>query len=435
MIDGRRCVARGAGVGAKPQTCPACGAVLREAARFCSQCGTSITEAQSEPDEIVLAGTNRLRVSQDTLDLRELLSIVQSGVRWWERQLQSADDVAREQAAAAIKDLSQVFESLSQQLEQGRKTVRITTRLPTVRVSSSGCPVCGRGNRAGARFCWSCGATLPDGNKSHDTHTPSPLRVQIASASDTGQVREQNEDSCFAGEIAPLRGQHRGVTLLLVADGMGGAQAGETASQLAREVVQAALQKGLQTHQPDTLEQWHSLLQAAAVEANQRIHTRSQKNVEQHGMGTTLTMIVLADNYAHLGHVGDSRAYLLNAAGVTDDGATWMQLSSDHTLVARLVDIGQLTPEEARQQPQRNILYRALGTDAAVEIDTSSQVLNAGDVLLVCSDGLTNHVDDSELAHMALANTNPDDVCRSLVALANQRGGRDNISVVVARIA
>jgi PPM family protein phosphatase len=419
-------------VGEKPQTCPACGTVLRVAARFCSQCGTAIANEHGEPDEIFLAGSNRLRVSQDTLDLRELLAIVKSGVTWWEQRLHTADDVAREQAAAAIKDLSQVFESLSQQLEQGRKTVRITTRLPTIRLSSTGCPVCGRGNRAGARYCWSCGASLPDGKQGPGD--PPPVRARVAVASETGMVREHNEDSCFAGALYRQPDSQRDATLLLVADGMGGARAGEEASRLASETIQTTLKQRLAAQWPDTLEQWHSLLRGAGGAANQHIHSRSQTNVDQHGMGTTMTMIVLADNYAHLGHVGDSRAYLMNAAGVTDEGDSFMQLSSDHTLVARLVDIGQLTPEEARNQPQRNILYRALGTDATVEVDTSSQIVTTGDVLLLCSDGLTNHVEDAELAQIALHAASPDDACRKLVALANQRGGRDNISVVVARI-
>ncbi|MFN8478923.1 MAG: SpoIIE family protein phosphatase, partial [Kouleothrix sp.] len=109
------------------------------------------------------------------------------------------------------------------------------------------------------------------------------------------------------------------------------------------------------------------------------------------------------------------------------------QLTSDHSLVARLVDIGQITAEQARTHPQRNILYRSIGTDPSVEVDTLSEQLEPGDVVLLCSDGLFNHVRDEELANIALNQTDANRACEQLVALANERGGRDNISVVIVR--
>ena len=126
--------------------------------------------------------------------------------------------------------------------------------------------------------------------------------------------------------------------------------------------------------------------------------------------------------------------YLINAGGVTEDGATAAQLTSDHSLVARLVDIGQITAEQARTHPQRNLLYRSIGTDPSVEVDTYSEQLEPGDILLLCSDGLVNHVRDEEIARCVLEQSDPNRACEQLVALANERGGRDNISVVIVRV-
>jgi protein phosphatase len=151
-------------------------------------------------------------------------------------------------------------------------------------------------------------------------------------------------------------------------------------------------------------------------------------------MGTTLTIALVVGDRLHIASVGDSRLYLFNQAGVTDDGAPAAQLTSDHSLVARLVDIGQLTPEEARVHPQRNILYRSIGTDPTVEVDTRSEQLEPGDVMVICSDGLVNHVSDAELMRVVLSQPDPDLACEQLVALANAGGGRDNISVVVVRV-
>jgi serine/threonine protein phosphatase PrpC len=150
-------------------------------------------------------------------------------------------------------------------------------------------------------------------------------------------------------------------------------------------------------------------------------------------MGTTITVAVVIGKRAHVAHVGDSRAYLLNAAGVHGEGVTWTQLTHDHTIVARLVDIGQLTADEARTHPQRHMVYRSLGTDPTTDVDTLSQALAPGDVLLLCSDGLVNEVEDVELARIVLEGQSGPRICERLIGLANERGGRDNISVVIAR--
>lgn len=392
---------------------------------------------ETDAEEVVLANTasKRLRLSQDTLNLRELMAIIESGVQWWEHKLEQTEGMAREQAAHSIKDLSRILDSLSQQLEQGRESIQITTRLPVLRTYDIGCPVCGHGNRDGARFCRACG-TILQGQGKPDQSIPRPgtssFTFRVASRSDVGMVRQNNEDTCFTGTLRhPTRAP---VLLLLVADGMGGAQAGEVASGLASETVQRTLRDELQQTYPETDDEWQALLRKAAAAANQRIYAQASTQTQKRGMGTTLTTVVIAGDNFHMAHVGDSRAYLVNREGVTEEGNRILQLSNDHTLVARLVDIGQLSVEEARHQPQSNMLYRAIGTEPNVDIDTMSLPLQANDCVLLCSDGLTAYITDEELEEILLAETNPEHICDRLVALANERGGRDNSTVIVANI-
>jgi len=353
-------------------------------------------------------------------------------VRWWQDQLTSADISTREQAAHSIEELSRILHSLSQQLSQGRETIRITTRLPVLRSYTVGCPICGRGNRAGAKYCQACGASLAGPAQEEITTGMSmPLRFRIAARTDQGRVRKNNQDSVYTGTFK-LHGATARVAL--VADGMGGAKAGEQASQIASEVAQSQIQhNGASQTLPDD-NAWQELLRKAAIEANRRVYEESRSDEARKGMGTTLTIALIVGERLHVASVGDSRAYLLNAGGITKDGATTAQLTSDHSLVARLVDIGQITAEQARTHPQRNLLYRSIGTDPSVEVDTLSEQLNAGDVVLLCSDGLVNHVRDEEIAQIALEQLDPDRACEQLVTLANERGGRDNISVVIVRV-
>jgi protein phosphatase len=427
-------------------TCPSCGATVQPRSRFCPACGRQLparptpagTPAQPPvtelraPIEGTLPSKKRLIIHDDSLNLHEIVNVVESGVRWWQDRLTSADIATREQAAKSIEELSRILHSLSQQLSAGRETIRITTRLPVLRSYTVGCPACGRGNRAGAKFCQACGALLAGpAPEQVATGMPMPLRFRIAARTDQGRVRKNNQDSVYTGTFK-LHGTTARVAL--VADGMGGAKAGEYASQLASEVAQAQLQSdGLGQAAPDD-SAWQNLLRKAATEANRRVYEASRADIERKGMGTTLTIALIVGERLHVASVGDSRAYLLNAGGVTKDGATTAQLTSDHSLVARLVDIGQITAEQARTHPQRNLLYRSIGTDPSVEVDTLSEELNAGDVVLLCSDGLVNHVRDEEIAQIALEQSDPDRACEQLVSLANERGGRDNISVVIVRV-
>jgi protein phosphatase len=386
-------------------------------------------ESAAEPEEIILAHATQLPSGQGEFHVRDLQKIVKSGIAWWEQQLHTASGIGREQAATALKDLSHILDNLSNQLARGNETAPITTRLLAARTYSTGCPVCGRGNRSGARFCLSCGSLLPEPGKQKK---PPHFSVQVAAHSHVGKVRTNNEDTICTRTFAALPGGD--VVLLLVADGMGGARAGEQASQLASETIQHHLETELARSRPATPDGWQAALQASVQQANQRIFAQASAHAEQHGMGTTLTACVLADASLHLAHVGDSRAYLLNEKGITEEGDTITQLSTDHTLLARLVDIGQISTEEARSLPQRNILYRALGPESTVEIDTLSHPLARGDMLLLCSDGLNAHLHNHELTNIVLTAPDLDHACERLVALANHRGGKDNISVVVAKV-
>jgi PPM family protein phosphatase len=224
---------------------------------------------------------------------------------------------------------------------------------------------------------------------------------------DTGRQRRANEDSMLARS-----------PLFVVADGMGGARAGEVASRLAVESFQYGLQDPIDAE---------GSLAAHARAANVRIHERSQADAEHAGMGTTLTAVYVGEEEVAIAHVGDSRAYCLR------DGEL-LRLTDDHSLVDELIRQGKLTPEEAVEHPQRSVITRALGPEADVEIDTRSYRARHGDVYLLCSDGLTTMVPDSLIAAIMLAHGPLRDTGEALIGAANEAGGRDNITVVLLRV-
>jgi PPM family protein phosphatase len=234
------------------------------------------------------------------------------------------------------------------------------------------------------------------------------LRVaEQYAVTDTGRQRRANEDSLLARS-----------PLFVVADGMGGAQAGEVASRIAVESFQPGLEDA--TH-PELA------LASLARSANSRIHELSHSNAEQAGMGTTLTAVYVAEDEVAIAHVGDSRAYCLR------DGEL-LRLTDDHSLVDELMRQGRLTPEEAVEHPQRSVITRALGPEGTVEVDTRSFRARAGDVYLLCSDGLTTMLGEDEILALLLANPLLHDAGEALIAAANEAGGRDNITVVLLRL-
>jgi serine/threonine protein phosphatase PrpC len=230
----------------------------------------------------------------------------------------------------------------------------------------------------------------------------------IGRESNTGNKRRRNEDSFV---VAP--------PLFAVADGMGGAQAGEVASKLA-----AAALKDTDAGTAGGEERVVALIQ----EANRRVYERSNADPAASGMGTTITAALVEGTRVTFGHVGDSRAYLLRD-GVME------QLTEDHSLVNELMKTGKLSPEEAETHPQRSVITRALGTDPDVDVDTFVVEAKEGDLFLICSDGLTTMVADEDI--LELLERNHDDLDRaakSLVAAANRAGGEDNITVVAFTI-
>jgi serine/threonine protein phosphatase PrpC len=234
------------------------------------------------------------------------------------------------------------------------------------------------------------------------------LRVaEQYAGTDTGRQRRANEDSLLARS-----------PLFVVADGMGGAQAGEVASRIAVESFQPGLPDG---DQPELA------LATLAQAANARIHELSHANAEQAGMGTTLTAVYVGEEEVAIAHVGDSRAYCLREQQL-------LRLTDDHSLVDELIRQGRLTPEEAIEHPQRSVITRALGPEVMVEVDTRSFRARAGDVFLLCSDGLTTMVAEEQIAATLLANPRLRDAGEALIAAANDAGGRDNVTVVLIRL-
>ncbi len=234
------------------------------------------------------------------------------------------------------------------------------------------------------------------------------LRVaEQYAATDTGLQRRANEDSLLARP-----------PLFVVADGMGGAQAGEVASKIAVDVFEEGL--------GDTAEPEGDLA-ARANAANARIHELSHTNAEHAGMGTTLTAVYVAPEEVAIAHVGDSRAYRLR-------GGELSRLTDDHSLVDELMRQGKITPEEALDHPQRSVITRALGPEPAVEIDTRSYAARANDVYLLCSDGLTTMLPEQRLSEILRAHPRLRGAGEALIAAANEAGGRDNITVVLFRL-
>ncbi|HVP14164.1 MAG TPA: Stp1/IreP family PP2C-type Ser/Thr phosphatase [Terriglobales bacterium] len=247
------------------------------------------------------------------------------------------------------------------------------------------------------------------------------MAVRIEAVTDLGLKRAQNEDShgVWAPEDEALRAR-RGV-LLVVADGMGGSRAGEVASRLAVETVLGVFRSA---EEDDPA----AVLRRAVAEANRVVYRESLAHPERQGMGTTCTAVAVRGAEAWFAHVGDSRAYLLRRRQAE-------QVTHDHSLVAQLVRDNQLTREEARSDPRRNVVTRSVGVGPEVEIDVEPfpQRLEPGDTLLVCSDGLHGVVTDEEILERASG----DDLAscgRSLIELARERGGPDNITVVLARV-
>ncbi|MBK8139356.1 MAG: Stp1/IreP family PP2C-type Ser/Thr phosphatase [Chloroflexi bacterium] len=244
--------------------------------------------------------------------------------------------------------------------------------------------------------------------------------------SNTGRVRENNEDSV-------LLWSREHVALAVVADGMGGAVAGEEASRIAVQTIyQTLLTAEMQTALSDDSlapQDVGSRLKSVISQANRAIVRQSDQHPHLRGMGTTVTSVFVQGTHAVVGHVGDSRAYLIQG-----DTGNIEQITVDHSFVEAMVMAGHITRAEAEDHPMRNILYRALGQSLELDIDVYDVDLQVGDRLVLCSDGLTLHVRPYEIAEITLNADSPEATGKQLIDLANVRGGKDNVSVIVIAV-
>ena len=255
--------------------------------------------------------------------------------------------------------------------------------------------------------------------------TSLPPGLTVAKASDIGQARERNEDAFLI--IDSTLQNDDGLTplgLYIVADGMGGHQKGEVASSTATRVAAGHIIQDVFLPYLSDQEQngrrrpINEALIEAVEAANLAVHARIPE------AGTTLTIALIFGHKAYLAHVGDSRAYVFNQG-------TLRQITQDHSLVARLVELGQATPEEALTHAHRNVLYRAIGQAGSLEVDTYLQPFPVGSCLLLCSDGLWGMVSDKEIANILMVAPSPQDALERLIAVANRNGGDDNITAVL----
>jgi protein phosphatase len=267
----------------------------------------------------------------------------------------------------------------------------------------------------------------------------SGIRVTLFGKTDVGRTREHNEDTFLVADLTTkdaslmphVRDHEIGPkgSLLMVADGMGGAAAGEVASKMATETIFEHMVRSWGHDTDNSPQQFAYRLREAVEEANARIHTHAKTHPEMRGMGTTTTAVGVLGDQLYLSQVGDSRAYLIRSG----DG---IQLTKDQSLMQRLVDAGEITEEEAEKSERRNIILQALGPDPRVRVDLTNQQVRREDLLVLCSDGLSGQVTREEIAEM-VSQRGKDlaDICGELIELANERGGPDNITVVIARFA
>ncbi|SFD81747.1 protein phosphatase [Lentibacillus persicus] len=232
---------------------------------------------------------------------------------------------------------------------------------------------------------------------------------------DPGKVRSHNEDS--GGVFYNQTGQ----MLAVIADGMGGHQAGDVASRLATSFMQERWEKTDAFSLPDSAESW---LRTSLHEMNVVVLDYSRTHEECAGMGTTVVAVICTETFFSVAHIGDSRCYILNDKG-------FRQITTDHSLVNELVKTGQISKEDAEEHPRKNVLLKAVGTEQNITADVQTAQWNSDNRLLLCSDGLTDKIKDDELSTILNKPTDIAAICNEMVELANARGGEDNISIIV----
>lgn len=255
------------------------------------------------------------------------------------------------------------------------------------------------------------------------------VKVLVCAQSDVGRARKTNEDACSiteleSGTVIDLHGADhtldvglKGI-LLAVSDGMGGHQAGEVASALVLESLQRELTQ-------DANAPTHKQLEEAVLRANRRVHNAA-RTADRHGMGATLTAVMIKGTEAFIAEVGDSRGYLLRNGRLR-------QITRDQSMVQMLVDQGVMSEADARKAPGKNVILQAVGLGPEVRVAIGKLELRRGDRLMLCSDGVSNQITDDELRQI-MTSSPPREACETMIALANERGGDDNETVIVADV-
>ena len=242
------------------------------------------------------------------------------------------------------------------------------------------------------------------------------MKINVAGDTDVGVIRDHNEDSFSIDKDQ---------SLLIMADGMGGHAAGEVASTAAVESINQDVVSKIQEVQEGDEGAYGKILKDAVKSANRMIFQMAEDEPAKKGMGTTVTAMLIKGESYIISHVGDSRAYLIRDGGIT-------QMTKDHSLVQEMIDGGTLSPEDARHHPERNIVTRCVGINTDVEVDIYTGILREGDRVLLCCDGLSGPVEDSDILRAILDSGNPSAVCRQLISMANQNGGHDNVTAILA---
>ena len=271
--------------------------------------------------------------------------------------------------------------------------------------------------------------------------TPSALHLTFCAQTHIGQVRQGNEDNFLVLDLASktswtgidgettklqtLEPGARGI-VFAVSDGMGGALAGEVASRMAVEIV-GELMPRLQAHEEHSKLSLAEQLRVAIEQSNSAIHFESIVNAQCHGMGATFTAVAIANDHACFAQVGDSRAHLIRDGKIT-------RITKDQSVVQQLIDLGQITEEEAATHPRRNYILQALGAQHEIDVVVSYLPLRANDIVLLCSDGLSGKMVNEEMAALVAEAIDLQEACDKLIELANERGGEDNITVLLARV-
>ncbi len=241
--------------------------------------------------------------------------------------------------------------------------------------------------------------------------------MNIFGCTDKGVVRSSNQDAYFTGTF------NDGTVFAVVCDGMGGANGGNIASRLAVDYLSASLKAGYREKMSEN--SIRNLLDSSIYAANIRVFDKSRESKDLNGMGTTVVVAIVKDNIGYIAHVGDSRAYVVSNNGL-------VQLTRDHSIVQSMIEDGKITPDEARVHPRKNVITRALGVEETVVPEFTVCDFNNNDILLLCTDGLTNYVDAKTIENVILSNEYSDPTIK-LIEIANSNGGGDNITAVVIK--